>query len=211
MVTRARVRGGFCSDRDARREQGRRAGLDVGAVRRAGAARPRRVRQQLGVPPEESERFLRRWKDNARIMAGQPGFIGARMYRSLVDDVELRFINVAQWDSGKALDAARANPEWRTSMKRVLDDPDLHVTPRPVVYQVAIDVHPATRCDPTTFTSRVPCARWVTRGVAAVATQVRRAGRPRTRHRTGGAVWVPRTSGRTRPSQPTRPRRTAAG
>ncbi len=97
--------------------------------------------KQLGVPPEESERFLRRWKDNARIMAGQPGFIGARMYRSLVDDVELRFINVAQWDSGKALDAARANPEWRTSMQRVLDDPDLHVTPRPVVYQVAIDVH----------------------------------------------------------------------
>ncbi|MFZ0877414.1 MAG: hypothetical protein WAN20_23315 [Pseudonocardiaceae bacterium] len=62
--------------------------------------------------------------------------------RSLVDDVELRFINVAQWDSGKALDAARADPEWRASMKRVLDDPDLHVTPRPVVYQVAIDVHP---------------------------------------------------------------------
>lgn len=97
------------------------------------------------VPPEESERFLYRWKDNARIMAGQPGFIRARMYRSLVD--ELRFINIAQWDSGKALDAARANPDWRASMMRVLNDPDLHVTPRPVVYQVAIDVHPATRCD----------------------------------------------------------------
>jgi hypothetical protein len=27
-------------------------------------------------------------------------------------------------------------------MRRVLDDPDLHVTPRPVVYQVAIDVNP---------------------------------------------------------------------
>jgi quinol monooxygenase YgiN len=62
------------------------------------------------VPPEESERFLHRWTDNARIMAGQPGFIRARMHRSLVDDVELRFINVAEWDSGKALDAARANP-----------------------------------------------------------------------------------------------------
>ncbi|HEV7452440.1 MAG TPA: antibiotic biosynthesis monooxygenase family protein [Pseudonocardiaceae bacterium] len=94
------------------------------------------------VPPEESDHFLRRWTDNARIMAGQPGFIRARMYRSLVDDVELRFINVGEWDSGKALDAARANPDWRASMQRVLDDPDLHITPRPVVYQVAIDVHP---------------------------------------------------------------------
>ncbi|MFF8379993.1 antibiotic biosynthesis monooxygenase family protein [Streptomyces sp. NPDC015661] len=94
------------------------------------------------VPVGESERFLHRWKDNARIMARQPGYIRARMYRSLVDDVELRFVNVAEWETGKALDAARANPEWRASMRRVLDDPDLHVTPRPAVYQVAFDVHP---------------------------------------------------------------------
>jgi heme-degrading monooxygenase HmoA len=94
------------------------------------------------VPPEESERFLHRWKDNARIMADQPGFIRARMYRSLVDDVELRFINVAEWASQNALGAATANPAWRASVQRLLDDPDLHVTPRPVVYQVAIDVHP---------------------------------------------------------------------
>jgi SRSO17 transposase len=30
------------------------------------------------VPPEESERFLYRWKDNARSMTGQPGLIRAR-------------------------------------------------------------------------------------------------------------------------------------
>jgi heme-degrading monooxygenase HmoA len=94
------------------------------------------------VPPEESERFLDRWKDNARIMAGQPGFVRARMYRSLRDDAELRFVNVAEWDSGKALEAATANPVFRDSVRRLLDDPDLHVTPRPVVYQVAVDVRP---------------------------------------------------------------------
>jgi hypothetical protein len=48
----------------------------------------------------------------------------------------------------KALDNARAIPEWRASMQRVLDDSDLHVTPRRVVYQVAIDVYPATRLNP---------------------------------------------------------------
>ncbi|WP_063782287.1 antibiotic biosynthesis monooxygenase family protein [Streptomyces vietnamensis] len=94
------------------------------------------------VPVDEAERFLHRWKDNARIMARQPGFLQARMYRSLVDDVELRFINVAEWESGKALDAARANPEFRASALRIVDDPDLHVTPRPVVYQVALEVQP---------------------------------------------------------------------
>lgn len=31
------------------------------------------------VPPAESDRFLRRWQDNARIMATAPGFIRARL------------------------------------------------------------------------------------------------------------------------------------
>jgi hypothetical protein len=53
------------------------------------------------------------------------------MYRSLLDEVQLRFVNVAEWDSGRSLDAARANPEWRASVQRVIDDPDLHVTPGP--------------------------------------------------------------------------------
>jgi heme-degrading monooxygenase HmoA len=42
------------------------------------------------VPPEESERFLYRWKDNARGMTGQPGLVRARLYRCLDDDAELR-------------------------------------------------------------------------------------------------------------------------
>ena len=94
------------------------------------------------VPPEESGLFLDRWKDNARVMASQPGFIRARMYCSLSDEAELRFINVAEWDSGTALDNARANPRWCASVQREVSDPDLHITPRPAVYQVAVDVHP---------------------------------------------------------------------
>lgn len=94
------------------------------------------------VPLEESERFLQRWKDSARVMAGQPGFIRARMHQSLINDAELRFVNVAEWDSGTALARAQANPEWRASVQRTLDDPDLQITSRPAVYQVAIDVHP---------------------------------------------------------------------
>ena len=98
------------------------------------------------VPSEESERFLDRWKDTAQIltsiMAGQPGFVRARLYRSLTDDAELRFINVSEWDSGNALDAARADPEWRAAVQQLIDDPELHVSARPGVYQLAVDVHP---------------------------------------------------------------------
>jgi len=55
------------------------------------------------VPAEESERFLQRWKDNARVMVGQLGFIRLRLLRSLTDDAEMRFINVAEWASGRDL------------------------------------------------------------------------------------------------------------
>jgi heme-degrading monooxygenase HmoA len=94
------------------------------------------------VPSEESERFLARWDDNTAIMTRQPGLVRVRMFRSLVDDVELGFVNVAEWESGAALDRARANPDWRASMRRLLDDPDLHVTPRPVVYRAVVDLQP---------------------------------------------------------------------
>jgi heme-degrading monooxygenase HmoA len=94
------------------------------------------------VPQQESDRFLRRWKDNAQIMAGQPGFIQARMYRSPDADVELRFVNVAEWASREALDQATAHAAWRASARRMLDDHDLRITPRPAVYLVAVELQP---------------------------------------------------------------------
>jgi len=94
------------------------------------------------VPVDESERFLRRWKDSARTMAGQPGFIRARMHRAMADDAEPRFVNVAEWASAHEFDAAQANPEFRASVQRMLDDPELHVTARPALYLVAVDLHP---------------------------------------------------------------------
>lgn len=97
------------------------------------------------VPLDESERFLQRWKDSARVMAGQPGFVRARMHQSLTNDAEPRFVNVAEWDSGNALARAQANPEWRASVQRTLDDPNLHIASRPAVYQVAVDVRPGDR------------------------------------------------------------------
>jgi heme-degrading monooxygenase HmoA len=108
----------------------------------AAADEPVTLINAFTVPPDESDRFLRRWKDNARIMASQPGFIRARMYRSLIEDTELRFINTAEWSSGEALEKARANPEFLTSVRRLMEDPELHVTPRPAIYQVAVEVRP---------------------------------------------------------------------
>ena len=98
---------------------------------------------EFTMPAGEADRFLRRWQDSARVMVRQPGLIRARMHRSLTgDDVQLRFVNVAEWESGSAFTRAQANPEFRASVQRMLDDPDLHVTARPGVFQVAVELHP---------------------------------------------------------------------
>ena len=49
---------------------------------------------------------------------------------------------MAEWKSGKALAEARANPEFQASVQRLVNDPELHVMPRPAIYQVAVEGHP---------------------------------------------------------------------
>lgn len=92
------------------------------------------------IPHVESERFMRHWRDNAAIMAAQPGFLRARMYRALDRETEVQFVNVAEWESRAAFDQATANPEWRASVQRAVNDPDLHMTARPAAYRLDIDV-----------------------------------------------------------------------
>jgi heme-degrading monooxygenase HmoA len=95
----------------------------------------------FSVPEPEAERFFRRWQHTAAVMAAQPGLIGAHMYRSLNGDP--RFVNVADWATREAFQAATATPEFRASTDALRTDPDLHVTAHPVLYRVAYEVRPA--------------------------------------------------------------------
>jgi heme-degrading monooxygenase HmoA len=94
------------------------------------------------VPPGSRSNSLSGWKDNARVMMGQPGFIRLRLLRSLVDDADMRYINVAEWASGADLERGYANPEWQASVQRLLKDRELHVTAQPRVYEVALELRP---------------------------------------------------------------------
>lgn len=96
------------------------------------------------VPAAESERFLERWSEAARVMAQQPGLVRARMHRALIAEAQPRFVNVAEWESRDALNRALAVPEFGGSTQRLLDDPGLHVTPHPLLYEVAMEVEPET-------------------------------------------------------------------
>jgi heme-degrading monooxygenase HmoA len=111
-------------------------------LNRSGLDGPVTLINTFVVPVPETDRFLMRWRDNVRAMSVQPGFVRAVMYRGLDDGSEPRFVNIADWESGKALDAAREDPEWRAAVHRILDDPELHVIARPVDYRVELDVRP---------------------------------------------------------------------
>jgi heme-degrading monooxygenase HmoA len=109
----------------------------------SGVTTPVTLINAFSVPMSKEAHFLSRWKDNARIMATAPGFIGARMMRAVNDQAELTFINVAEWESGTALDAAHRNPEWRASARRFLDDPEFaDAKVRPMAYQAVVTVAP---------------------------------------------------------------------
>ncbi|WP_083889935.1 antibiotic biosynthesis monooxygenase family protein [Nocardia pneumoniae] len=108
----------------------------------AGTEQPVTLINAFSVPMSQKDRFLDRWKDNARCMASAPGFIQARMLQAVSDKAELTFVNVAEWETGTALDAARTDPQWQQSIRRMIDDPDLDVVARPMVYRSAIDVAP---------------------------------------------------------------------
>lgn len=113
----------------------------------AGVDSPVVLINAFSVPLSQADRFLSRWKDNARFMAAADGFIRARMCQAISDRAELTFVNVAEWVSGTALDAARTNPEWLASVRRLQEDPELDVTARPMVYQVVVDAAPGDPLD----------------------------------------------------------------
>ena len=49
---------------------------------------------------------------------------------------------MAESQNRDALEAVTATAEFRASTQRMLHEPDLHIIPRPVLYRVALGLHP---------------------------------------------------------------------
>ncbi len=108
---------------------------------------PVTVIKNYAVPAVEAEHFVDVYRENARIMSKQPGFVRSRLHRPLADAAEARFVHIAEWSSGTALDQATANPEWLASLREMFDDPGLHITSEPAAYQVAVELLPPHQGD----------------------------------------------------------------
>ncbi len=61
------------------------------------------------VAPEDAERLLGVWAEDAAFMKRQPGFISTQLHRGIAGSSVL--VNVAVWESAAALRAAFSSPE----------------------------------------------------------------------------------------------------
>ena len=118
-------------------------GMSQSLESKTGVDEPVTLIKNYTVPTDEAEYFVDVYRENARIMSTQPGFLRSRLHRALADAPEARFVHIAEWSSGTALDKATANPVWLASVRRMFDDPGLHITSEPAAYRVVVELHPS--------------------------------------------------------------------
>jgi heme-degrading monooxygenase HmoA len=88
---------------------------------------------QFNVAPDDAERFLEVWADDAGFMKQQPGFISTQLHRGTSGSST--FLNVAVWESAKALGEAFRSPEFQERAARY---PDSAVAAPHVFEKVAV-------------------------------------------------------------------------
>ncbi len=73
------------------------------------------------VPQDELDAFAADWHTRAEFMSRQPGFRSFRLHRALAPDSKFQLVNVAEWDSAEALQAALAQPEFQAGIHHVAE------------------------------------------------------------------------------------------
>ena len=71
---------------------------------------------EFNLAPEDVELFLEVWADDAAFMKQQPGFISTQLHRGTAGSTT--FVNVAVWESSRALGEAFASPEFQQRASR---------------------------------------------------------------------------------------------
>jgi heme-degrading monooxygenase HmoA len=63
------------------------------------------------VPHGREDEALSMWESFAAYFRKQPGYISTQLHKSLNPDARFYFINIAEWESAQAFQAALENPE----------------------------------------------------------------------------------------------------
>ena len=99
---------------------------------------------------DDVELFLQEWRERAEFLGGQPGFRSLRLHRALNPDSRFQLVNVAEWDSAEALQAATSQDFFQQSTQRSMQDSPLPPTPR----STASSSKPPRTSDAETVSSR---------------------------------------------------------
>src|SRR5919198_2819909 len=75
---------------------------------------------EFNVPPDGVGRFLDVWADDAAFMKRQPGFIWTQLHRGTAGSTT--FVNVAVWESARALGQAFGSPAFEERAARYPED-----------------------------------------------------------------------------------------
>jgi heme-degrading monooxygenase HmoA len=87
----------------------------------------------FNVAPEDAERLVDAWTDDAAFMKQQPGFVSAQLHRGTAGSST--FVNVAEWESARALGEAFRSPEFQSHVGQY---PDSAVASPHVFKKVAV-------------------------------------------------------------------------
>jgi heme-degrading monooxygenase HmoA len=87
----------------------------------------------FNVAPEDTDRLVEVWAEDAAFMKEQPGFISAQLHRGTSGSST--FVNVAEWESARALGDAFRSPEFQGHVERY---PDSAVASPHVFKKVAV-------------------------------------------------------------------------
>ena len=90
------------------------------------------------VDSEKLEAFIASWYERAEIMRTQPGFRSLCLHRAVSPHSRFQVVNVAQWDSADALNAATAQQNWRE--KALQSVQELGFVANPAIYRTALEI-----------------------------------------------------------------------
>jgi heme-degrading monooxygenase HmoA len=89
------------------------------------------------IRADDVDLFLQDWQQRADFLGRQPGFRSLRLHRAVNVDSRFQLVNVAEWDSAEALQAATAQDFFQQSAQRSVQE--FAVTAHPAVYRVVIE------------------------------------------------------------------------
>jgi heme oxygenase (mycobilin-producing) len=75
------------------------------------------------VPPGREEECLQGWEKARAYLAQQPGYISTRLHRALSPGARFAFVNIAEWASPEAFQAAMASEAFQELIQGMADFP----------------------------------------------------------------------------------------